>query len=225
MDSINNIWVVIFDMDGVIFESKNFWIELHQLYGTQKEALQLADRLMTKNYKLMAEITVQSLWRGKSAEPFWDLVYKSQYQPGVKEVFNFIKACGIKTAIVSSGPLQLAKRAQRELDIDEVRANEVIIKDGVINSVVEVNVAENEKGNVGLKVIEKLGGNPAMTIFVGDNDSDIPLAKVVGVSVAYDTESEKLKRVSKYVLAYGQLLELINIIKNEIATHKNKEYN
>lgn len=220
----SNNWVIIFDMDGVIFESKNFWLELHQLYGTQKGALQLADQLMIKNYRLMAKITVENLWRGKSAEPFWDLVTKSQYQPGVKEVFRFIKGCGIKTAIVSSGPLQLAKRAQRELDIDEVRANEVIIKEGVINSMVEINVAENEKRSVGLEIIEKLGGVPAMTIFVGDSDSDIPLAKVVRFSVAYDTESDELKEISKYVLEHGQLQELVKIIESEILTrNKNRE--
>lgn len=215
-DSTKIVWIAIFDMDGVIFETKNFWLKLHQLFGTQKEALKLADQMMKNNYRLMAEITVSRLWKYKTAEPFWNLIKKSKYQSGIKKVFRFLKARGIKTAIVSSGPLQLAKRAQKELLIDEIRANEVIIENGILTSFVEVNVSENEKDKVGLDIIHKLGGSPTTTIFVGDSDSDISLAKVVGIPIAYNSESDELNKISKYTLAQGQLLELIEIIKSEM---------
>lgn len=212
-----DVWVAIFDMDGVIFKARNFWLNLHHLYGTQKEGLQLAEQMIKNNYRLMAEITVDRLWQGKSAEPFWTLVNASQYQSGIKKVFQFLKSRGIKTAIVSSGPLQLAKRAQHEMDIDEIRANEVIIENGIIKNIVEVNVLENEKDKVGREIIRKFGGDPVTTIFVGDGDSDISLAKIVGIPIAYDSESEELKKVSKYILANGQMSKLIEIIESEIA--------
>lgn len=211
-------WIVIFDMDGVIFQSKNFWLELHQLYETQEDAFQLAEQLMKCDYRLMAKLTVEKLWVGKPAEPFWQLIRESQYQPGIKEVFKFLASSGIKTAIVSSGPLQLAQRAQNEIGINEIRANEIVFEGTTVGSIVNVNVDDNEKWRVGLEIIEKLNGTQAMTIFVGDSDPDASLSSIVGVSIAYNTDSEKLKSNSKYVLEYGQLPELIGIIKNEIAS-------
>jgi len=37
--------LIVFDMDGIIFEHINFWLELHKAYGTHEEGAKL-----TKNW-------------------------------------------------------------------------------------------------------------------------------------------------------------------------------
>lgn len=221
--------VALFDMDGVIFQGKNFWLDLHRAYNTEKEALELAAQLMEIDYRKMSRITVEELWKGKSSEPLMNLVRERQYEAGVPELFEFLHSQKIKTGIVSSGPLQLAARAQDELGIDEIRANYVHIKDGHIAGVVDVNVSENEKGPVGLELISIFKGEPRCTLFVGDEPSDRSLAIEAGLPIAYNCTDDVLKDASKYILPRGRLIDVIQIINKwrikELegqATSKNK---
>ena len=55
---------VIFDMDGVLFEGHNFWLELHKKYGTEKLGLELANKYFTSDYDALAIQVARDLWRG-----------------------------------------------------------------------------------------------------------------------------------------------------------------
>lgn len=123
--------LVVFDMDGVVFEGRSFWLDLHREYGTVTEALVLAEEL-TSDYARVARVTAEQLWKGKPAEPFLRLVRERAYQPGIGAVMRVLAARGVATAIVSSGPSQLARRAQRELGFDVVVANEVVLRDELL---------------------------------------------------------------------------------------------
>lgn len=199
------VTVALFDMDGVIFEGSNFWLDLHRCYGTEKEAWELADRYMNSDYQLLSEITVQKLWIGRSETVFSKLVGDRCFSRGVHGLFRFLKERNVRTAIISSGPLQLAKRAQSELGIDILRANEVHFENGRFNGEVDVQVHDNDKVSVGLDVIRQLGGNADSTLFVGDTISDVGLAEAVGVSIAYDTKCAELQNVSDHLLSRGEL--------------------
>jgi len=202
-DMAGKLMVALFDMDGVIFQGKNFWLELHRAYDTEEQALALADELMETDYCLMSKITVEELWKGKPAETLLDLVKMRQYETGVHELFSYLHSQDIRTGIVSSGPLQLARRAQEELGIDEIRANRVHIKDSYIAGFVDVNVPNNEKRRVGLELIQNFHGEPKHTLFVGDEPSDANIACEVGLPIAYNSTDVAFKDVSKYVLPRG----------------------
>jgi len=207
-----DIQLVIFDMDGVIFEGRNFWLDLHRRFGTEREALELARRSLRSDYEGLARHTVERLWKGRPAEPLLQLVAARRYQPGVVELCRFLRAERLKTAIVSSGPIQLAERAQRDLGFDEVRANRVLIEDGRIAGAVDVGVSDNGKAPVGLDVIAKLGSTPVRTAFIGDSESDAALAAVVALPVAYDSDSDDLDRAAKHHLRHGDLAKLVEMI-------------
>jgi phosphoserine phosphatase len=207
-----DIRIVIFDMDGVIFEGRNFWLDLHRRFGTEEQALELARRSLRSDYEGLARHTVERLWKGCPAEPLLQLVAARRYQPGIAEVCRFLRAERLKTAIVSSGPIQLAERAQRDLDIDEIRANRVLIEDGRIAGAVEVAVSDARKLRVGLEVIAKLEGTPDRTAFIGDSEADASLAAAVGLPIAYDSDSDALDRAAKHHLRHGDLAKLIEVI-------------
>ena len=57
------IELVIFDMDGVIFEGRNFWLDLHRRYSTEVEALELAERYLKSDYETLARITADGTGR------------------------------------------------------------------------------------------------------------------------------------------------------------------
>ena len=136
-------------MDGVLFEGRNFWLDLHRCYGTEEAGVAAADAHLATDYDVLAELVVGQLWRGRLAQPLLDLVEARQYQRGVAAVMTALNERGIATAIVSSGPELLALRAQRELRIDVVRANGLEIAHGRLTGNARIHVPDADKAAVG----------------------------------------------------------------------------
>ncbi|MBR9675442.1 HAD-IB family phosphatase, partial [Candidatus Woesearchaeota archaeon] len=133
-ESLENkmVRLVCFDMDGVIFESINFWMEVHKKLGTYEEGVSLTKEFLKTDYQRLVDEVVGRLWKGKNADAYYELVNTTKYVKGVGEVFKTLKEEGYLTAIISAGSLDLAKRAQNNLGIDYIYANELIIEDNII---------------------------------------------------------------------------------------------
>jgi phosphoserine phosphatase len=199
------IRLVMWDMDGVIFEGHNFWLELHKAFGTEQKGVVSANKYLSTDYDRLVEIVAGDLWKGRLADIYYEMIHQRRYHPGVKEVFAFLKTYHVRTAIISSGPYDLARRAQVDLGIDIIRANRLIIEDGAIEGSVDVMVPDGEKKRVGLEVMAELGINAEHAAYVGDSDSDVELAELVDYSVAYNTNSNDLIEACDITLKYGEL--------------------
>jgi phosphoserine phosphatase len=213
-----DIRLVIFDMDGVIFKGDNFWLDLHGKYGTVSEGLSLANDYLDRNYDQLVRKVVGQLWIGKDASIYKEMIRSRRYQPGIRAVFNFIRKNRIKSAIISSGPYDLAKRAKIALGIDEIYANRLIIEKGRISGKMEVMVKNEEKASIGIKLAEKMGIGLEQVAFIGDGDNDIDLATRVGLPIVYNSKVKTLHRVCKYNLHYGELKKLVQILAMDKAT-------
>jgi phosphoserine phosphatase len=62
--------LIVFDMDGVIFDHRNFWMELHEKLGTYEEGLELTRKYVKTNYAKLVEEVVNRLWKGKKADGY-----------------------------------------------------------------------------------------------------------------------------------------------------------
>lgn len=228
--------MIIFDMDGVLFKGRNFWLDLHRAYGTEKDALELADTYLhtarESDYVYLSKYTAKFLWKGKSASAYYELIRDRTYHPGIHKLLDYIHKRELRTAVISSGAYDLALRAQSELGIDTILANKLTIKDSVLTGDVEVMVPDNSKDRVGKKLMWKLNIKPNTVAFVGDTASDISIAQLVGLPISYDSTSEKLRTVCKFNLNYGEIEKLIDILKSPLPKdsaahgqgHQNKEY-
>lgn len=209
------IQLVIFDMDGVIFEGRNFWLDLHRAMGTEQEARRLWRELGQSDYVRLSQFTVEHLWNRRPADHFWRLVHNRQLVTGISTVFAYLRTSGIKSAIVSTGPYQLAERAQELHGINLIRANRVEIDtDGKFTGKVEVQVDENRKDVVAKEIMKTLNIPPAATAMVGDTKSDAAIAKVVSFPIAYNAEDELLRKNCVAHLTAGHICDLIAILNN-----------
>ena len=86
----------------------NFWLELHIRLGTYREGLRLTKKYLHTDYRRLVQEVVGRLWKGKDAAPYDTLVRGSRYISGVKETIAAIKKDGAATAIITSGPKDLA---------------------------------------------------------------------------------------------------------------------
>lgn len=206
--------LVLFDMDGVIFEGKNFWLELHRLMGTEKQAWQLWSGLGAHAYGQLSDLTARNLWRHKSAEQFWRLIAARRPVAGIEQVFHYLNEHKIHTAVISSGPYQLAERAQKLFSIREIRANKLGIgPDGTFTGEVEVQVDDNSKDIPAREVMAKLGATYETTAMIGDASSDIPIARLVALSIAYDSAESGLPDVCSHQVAGGEMWKVVELLQ------------
>lgn len=210
--------LVLFDMDGVIFEGKNFWLELHQQLGTEKQAWQLWQGLAARDYARLSELTARKLWQGRSAQPFWALIDQRKPVPGIKDVFDFLHRQGVATAIVSSGPYQLAERAQTLFPIAAIRANRLGIgSDGLFSGTVDVQVDDGAKDIAARDLQAKFGASPETTAMIGDTDSDRALASLASLSIAYDAGDTDFAKACSHRLAAGEMAQAVALLAVKIA--------
>lgn len=209
------IKLIIFDMDGVLFRGKNFWLDLHRKYGTVSEGLRLANNYLDSNYDQLVKEVAGQLWKRRDASIYEEMIKSRRYQPGIKEIFGFIHKHRIKSAIISSGPYDLAERAKVELGIDEIYANKLIMENGRISGKVKVMVRNGEKASVGTKLAKKMGIDLKQVAFVGDGDNDINLATKVGLPIVYNSKVKILRKVCKHNLDYGELKKLVQILTRD----------
>lgn len=204
--------LIVFDMDGVIFQHDNFWQQMHEKYDTIVPGLELTKKYLEKDTHKLAKLVIGGLWKGKPAEGYLELIKKSRYNPGVKGTVAKLKKQGIKTMILTSGPKGLAERAQKELGVDYVIANELFIENDMLTGKYNWKLEFHGKGEVLEEFCRKHKINMKNVVAVGDNDNDVSKAKIVGLAIAFNSKSEKLKKVSDVIIEGNDLREIIKYI-------------
>jgi len=206
--------LICFDMDGVIFRDVNFWLELHKVFGTLEQGKILTQKYLHTNYDKLVEEVVVKLWKGKNAKPYYNLVNQLEYLPGVKRVFKEIKKKGILTAIISASSIDVARRAQKDLGIDHIYANELVIKNGKVSGefIWPIGAGMEKKANIIEHLSDDLGIGLENIAYIGDSDTDIEAFKIVGKSIAFNSASDNLKKVADVVVEGNDLKNILPYI-------------
>lgn len=205
--------LICFDMDGIIFEHTNFWIELHKKYGTYEEGIKLTGKYLKTDYAKLVQEVVGKLWKEKPESKFMKLVNSIKYIKGAKELFGWLKKEGYKIAIISSGPKRLAMRAKKRLGIDYIYTNELIFRKGKAIGKFKWPIAAGRKAVVLRKLCGEHGIDFKDCIVVGHDHADIKMAKTAGFTIGFCPEDEELKKYCNVIVEKKDLRELIPIIK------------
>lgn len=203
--------LVCFDMDGVIFKDINFWLELHKAFGTFEEGKVLTEKYLHTDYNKLVEEVVHKLWNGRDAKPYYELVKSIKYLPGVKETFEHVHNKGLMTAIISGSTIDVARRVQHDFGVDYVFANELVIKDGKVapEFIWPVGAGKERKAQILSGLCNILGISTQECIYIGDSDLDIEAFKEVGLSIAFNSSSDNLKKVATHVVDSHVLSDVI----------------
>src|SRR3989344_9285033 len=201
------IKLLCFDMDGVIFQPRNFWLELHRVFGTLEEGKKLTEKYLHTDYDKLVQEVVARLWKGKDAQAYYQLVKSIPYMKGVKELFKEIKKEDWITALISSGSIDLARRAQHDLGIDHIFANELVIKNNRVTGefIWPIGSGGEKKAQIVFDLCKDLGIKLNEVVYIGDSDMDIDAFKIVGISIAFNCSDEKVMKAAKYVVRGSDL--------------------
>jgi len=206
--------LIALDMDGVIFKDVNFWMKLHKKFGTYEQGKALTATYLHTDYDNLVEEVVVKLWKGKDAGSYWELVDSLEYLPGVQEIFEYIKKNDLLSAIISASSIDVARRAQRDYSVDHIFANELIIRNGKVTGefVWPIGAGKHKKAEIIRHLCEDLGITPKQVIYIGDSDTDIEAFQEVGLSIAFNSTSEELKKVATHVVDSHNLADALQYL-------------
>lgn len=125
-----------------------------------------------------------------------------QYINGTKETFESLKQKGFIVAVITGSFKNLANRAIRDLKIDHTFAACEYFFDDKTEELSHYNLLPCDyEGKVDFMrlLMREHGLKKEECAFVGDGVNDIPLAREVGLSVAFNAR-EELQKVCTHVI-------------------------
>lgn len=206
-----SVKLIFFDMEGTIFRkvieiargntAPSAWTLISQHLG--KDAAREEDTTKDKwnagkyrSYVEWMEDTIRIHIKYGLTRSFFEKVMSLiEYHPGVKETFAELRKRGYRTALITGGFKAQADRAQRDLRIEHsFAACEYFWNAGGTIEHFNLLPCDYEGKHDFMKLIMKEHGlTPEECAFVGDGRNDIPLAKEVGVSIAFNGAPELQK--------------------------------
>ena len=209
-------------MDGTIIEPRSSWAMIHDYFGTDNtEMLQMyIDHKISDMEFVKADI---KLWNSKSDVPVNEkyinsILDKAKPRKGAEELITSLHEANIKTVILSGGIQYLADKWAKEWNMACAFAND-LIDDADGNLTANINASGHNKGPLMEKIIKDfdLTGNEVAA--VGDTMVDLPMFEIAGLSIAVNTDDERVISKSKYHLKEGSMKQLSDVIiswKNEL---------
>ena len=213
---MSQIKLVVFDMDGTIIEPRSSWAMIHEHFGTDNtEMLQLyIDHKISDKEFVKADI---KLWNSKSDRPVDEkyinsILDKAKPRKGAEELITALHESKIKTIILSGGIQYLANKWAKKWGMNEALANE-LIDDENGKLMAKINSSGHNKGPLMEKMIKKYNYKKNEIAAIGDTIVDIPTFERAGLSIAVNTEDERVIDKADYHLK-GDLTELKKLIMN-----------
>ncbi len=200
-------------MDGMIFQSKNLWLELHRRWETNEQGKKMTKELLYTNFPLLLQKVVGELWMGKPENAYLNLIQEQKYLPDVRETIHALRKKGFQTAIISGGMFELARRAQKELKIDFINANKLVFKNKKLDGVASIAIWHmiDEKGRILEELLKREKIDPSDAIVVGHDENDIPLFNSVKKSISLNPETERVATSAAKIVT-GTIKDILPVI-------------
>lgn len=201
--------LIVFDMDGVLVDVNSSWKLIHDTFCVNN-TINLTNYLQGKyNYSEFMRRDI-ALWENVHIKNIKDILYKIPLMTGLNETINELKEMGYKTAIISAGISMLAERIKKETNIDYVYSNKILYdKDGILTGEGKMYVCLLNKVHVLEKLVQKLSITTRECAVIGDSVFDIPLFKVSGLSIAFNTSNEKVKKAANIIIEAKDLRKIL----------------
>ncbi|MEM3851941.1 MAG: HAD-IB family phosphatase [Methanomassiliicoccales archaeon] len=207
---------VLFDMDGVLVETRSSWVAVHNYFGVDNEY----NLRRFWNHEIDEMEFVRSdveLWKKAKSdvtiEDIRDILSKVKLMPGADTTVRELRRKGIKTAIISGGIDLLANRVATELNMDACLANGLCsTNDGHLTGEGIVRVHIRDKSVAAANLLETMGIDRKECIAVGDSRTDIPLFRFCGRSAAFRPDTNEVAEEAGAVI--NELTDLLRVIEN-----------
>jgi phosphoserine phosphatase len=139
--------------------------------------------------------------------------------PGARTLVRTLKRLGYEIAVVSGGFTQVIEALVRELGIDHLAANELVLDDGILTGELHGPIVDRAGKADALTRFATAAGVPvARTIAVGDGANDIDMLAAAGLGIAFNAKPV-VQRAADTALSVPYLdaiLFLLGISRREV---------
>jgi phosphoserine phosphatase len=210
--------LVCFDLDGTLVDDTIYiWKTLHETFDTNLSKRQKAyeDFFSGRiSYRQWFEHDLTLLSEaGADLGRIQEVLGALRPMQGAIEVISALKQRGHIIAIIS-GSLDIVVESLFGPSLfDHVLINRIFFDDtgGIAGG--EPTPYDLEGKAEGLMHLASLEGlSSKQTVFIGDNENDIWIAEVAGMSVAFNCKSDKLRRICHKEIRTKNLMDLLPLI-------------
>ncbi|HEY0294984.1 MAG TPA: phosphoserine phosphatase SerB [Bordetella sp.] len=206
--------LMVFDMDSTLIDIECI-DELAARVGRGAEVAALTDKAMrdpTVAYDDSLRARVRCLQGMTLAEMEAVYAERVRFNPGARELIADARGLGLRTALVSGGFNEFARRVQRELGIDEVVCNGLETRDGrLTGEMTGTLVNAREKARALARFCDQIGCPTTDAIAVGDGANDLEMMAIAGLSVSYRAKPV-VRRRADVLIDHGTLHDLVALL-------------
>lgn len=218
------IRAVVFDMDGVIFDSERLyrkhWMITGREYGIPEEKMNhlcnlIAGATREHNEKLMKSHFGESfdydMFREKTMTRMDEEIRQNgvELKPGVQELFQYLKENKYKIALATSTVQERASRNLKNAGILEV-FDQIVYGENVPNG--------KPAPDIYLKACEKLGVKPSDAIGIEDSMNGVKSSAAAGLYTVMVVDliepTQEIRHLANQI--YNSLFDVIDLLKKGI---------
>ena len=192
--------LIVFDIDGTITRHISSWRYIHEKLGLWDVlARKYQDQFLAGkiSYRRFCELDAAH-WKGMPVRKLYSIFKHIRYSKNAKRAVKKLKKEGFKLAAISTGLQFMTERVKEELGFDYVVSNRLNARSGKLTGGVTVNISHGAKGKTLRSILKRFKVKPHEMIAVGDSEGDIPMIKLAGYSIAFNSSSKKLSKLVDY---------------------------
>ncbi|TFG34903.1 HAD family hydrolase [Candidatus Thorarchaeota archaeon] len=199
----NDIKIISFDLDGVLFDGPSAAFPLAQHLGLGQKFMEVYTRVAIEKKELEPSIREGSkIWKGIAADETYDhLILDMPLMLGAEETLQKLKERGYIIGCISSGVSQFfMKPFTRRLKLDFAYSNILGERNGVHDGTVKYVMGGPQKAETALQIAQRRGLDGKNLASIGDGTNDIDLFKVSGFSIAFNPENDAVSGAASVTL-------------------------
>lgn len=212
--------LVCFDVDGTLVDNVTYsWELFHEFFEVDMKKREEAKKKYYSgkiNYLQWAQHDMD-MWieKGVTKNDFYKAMKNLKLMKGAMETIKELKKQGIKLAIVSGSLDIILKKVIPDYNelFDDVFLSHLIFDKN--NKLTDAKVTQYDmlQKAGALKLIAKRENIPlSQTVHIGDHHNDIGIAKIAGLSIAFDCKDDGLRKVADVVIEKKDMKEVLKHI-------------
>lgn len=197
--------LAVFDMDSTLIDCEVI-DELADVAGVGHEVAAITARAMRGEVDFDESFRTRlALLKGLNSDAVAILADRLPIKEGLREMTTTLRARGMTLAIFSGGFLPIAKRLQQDFGFDEVVANALETKGGIVTGEVIPPIVNREYKAMALQALsDRLGIDVEQSIAVGDGANDLSMMALAGMGVAFHAKPA-VRAASPIEVTFGGL--------------------
>ena len=211
--------LICFDMDSTLIQAEVI-DELAKEAGVGEQVIAITESAMRGEIDFNESFRRRvSLLKGLPESKLETIANRIELTEGAEELISTLKSMGLKTAILSGGFTYFGRRLQKQLGIDYLYANELVIEDQVVSGKVQEPIINAEQKAAKLQQIAATEGiKLEQVIAVGDGANDLPMLNLAGLGIAFHAKPLVRKQAGHTIsnLGLDGILYLLGVRDRDI---------